>query len=176
MSLILIIDGYNLIRQSPAMREYDREDLEQGRTVLLHRLRAYRRIKQHPVTVVFDGWIHGGPWESKENTAGILVRFSRRGEQADDVIKRLAERHRDKAIVVTSDRSLGEACARQGCAVITAAEFEDRMEMAAYLEFKDMAAEEPETAAAFTKGTKKKGPSRRPPKAKRRRRKVLKKL
>ena len=56
MPLEIIIDGYNLIRQSSSLKRLDAQDLEQGREALLERLIAYRQVRGHPITVVFDGW------------------------------------------------------------------------------------------------------------------------
>ena len=40
----LIIDGYNLIRQSDVLRAHERRGLEAGRKALLHMLAGYRRV------------------------------------------------------------------------------------------------------------------------------------
>ncbi|MEN8246931.1 MAG: NYN domain-containing protein [Thermodesulfobacteriota bacterium] len=55
MAVHIIIDGYNLIRQSPELSYLDRQDLQQGREALLGMLAAYKKIKHHQITVVFDG-------------------------------------------------------------------------------------------------------------------------
>jgi len=88
MAFHLLIDGYNLIRQSPELRRFDKKGLEQGREMLLKELLAYQRMKKHAMTVVFDGWIEGHFSESHARVGGIAVIFSRRGEKADEVIKR----------------------------------------------------------------------------------------
>ncbi|MBU4288844.1 MAG: NYN domain-containing protein, partial [Proteobacteria bacterium] len=55
MSLHIIIDGYNLIRQSTTLSDLDRQDIQLGREALLNMLAAYKKIKRHRITVVFDG-------------------------------------------------------------------------------------------------------------------------
>ena len=60
MALHLIIDGYNIIRQSPELLSKESQDLRWGREALLEKLAAYRRLKKHPITVVFDGWLKPG--------------------------------------------------------------------------------------------------------------------
>ncbi|MBW2739271.1 MAG: NYN domain-containing protein, partial [Deltaproteobacteria bacterium] len=55
MSLHIIIDGYNLIRQSNTLSDLDRQDIQLGREALLNMLAAYKKIKRHKITVVFDG-------------------------------------------------------------------------------------------------------------------------
>ena len=176
MSLCLIIDGYNLIRQSTTLRNQDREDLDKGREALLRRLSAYKRVKQHRIMVVFDGWLHGGFSESRDLVAGISVRFSRRGEKADEVIKRLAAKEKENAVVVTSDRDLGYACSREGCEVVSSQDFETRLELALYGDINDATEMDGEFRKRKVGGTKKKGPSRRPSKAQRRQQRALKKL
>ncbi|HNR14083.1 MAG TPA: NYN domain-containing protein [Thermodesulfobacteriota bacterium] len=174
MALQLIIDGYNLIRQSAALREHDRESLEKGRGELLRKLASYQRIKRYHITVVFDGWIHGETSEGRDRVAGITVQFSRRGEKADVVIRRLASQYQDQAVVVTSDRDLGYACIQEGSEVVSSQEFEGRLELAAYQTLKEDTDAEVDNHTG--KKTGKKGPARRLPKAQRRHNQVLKKL
>jgi len=69
MGLHLIIDGYNLIRQSLELSELDARDLALGREALLARLAAYRRARPaHLVTVIFDGREAGDVKESHGNS------------------------------------------------------------------------------------------------------------
>ncbi|CAD7778116.1 MAG: YacP-like NYN domain protein [Candidatus Methanoperedenaceae archaeon GB50] len=51
----LVIDGYNVIRQSPVFKKAEQEGLEVGRETLIKYLEAYRKLKKHKITVVFDG-------------------------------------------------------------------------------------------------------------------------
>ncbi len=87
MSIHIIIDGYNLIRQSNSFSDLDRQDIQLGREALLDTLATYKRIKRHKITVVFDG-TNAPPFSQSENRIkGIKVKFSRRGELADSLIK-----------------------------------------------------------------------------------------
>ena len=67
----LIIDGYNLIRQSDVLRSHERQGLEAGRKALIRMLAGYRRVMGHRITVVFDGWLGGPPQEERDREAGI---------------------------------------------------------------------------------------------------------
>jgi len=159
----IIIDGYNLIRQSDSLRRYERLGLEKGRAELLRRLLAYRKLKGHRITVVFDGWIGGPLREERQQEAGIRIIYSRRGEKADEVIKRLARKGSgEELVVVTSDREIAEAVGRSGGVAIASPEFETRMilegEMALLSE-KGVSPEEEADEEAKRDG--KKGPSRR---------------
>ncbi|MBT8331067.1 MAG: NYN domain-containing protein, partial [Deltaproteobacteria bacterium] len=88
MSLHIIIDGYNLIRQSVSLSRLDEQDILLGREALVDRLAAYRKIKHHPVTVVFDGQNSPAFSQQHHRQKGISIRFSPKGISADEVIKR----------------------------------------------------------------------------------------
>ncbi len=169
MALHLIIDGYNLIRQSPRLQELDAQGLEAGREALLAILTNYRRARwPHKTTVVFDGWQGGALKESRERFQGMAIVFSRRGEKADEVIKRLLALERERAVVVTSDREIQDCAQRVGAAWVTAPEFERRLNLAGEL---PELADEPSP-----RRTQKKGAAHRLPKQQRRRQQRLKKL
>ncbi len=175
MGLHLIVDGYNLIRQSAAMSPMDQADLELGREGLLDRLAAYKRIKGHQITVVFDGASQYSTFDQRDHQKGIKVRFSRQGESADAVIKRMASREGEKAMVVTSDRELADFSSSRGAAVIDSLEFEKKMEMAAYMALKGVSPES-EEEPGWRPDTRKKGPGKKPPKRKRKNQKKISKL
>lgn len=126
----IVIDGYNVIRRSPTLAPIDRRDLEEGRNALLAALGAYRRLKAHRITVVFDGWDRGGTLGDSTMVAGVRVLFSRRGERADQVILRLVEKASAGSVVVTSDRDLAQEVGRKGAVVLSAEEFEERLNRA----------------------------------------------
>ncbi|MBM4287326.1 MAG: NYN domain-containing protein [Deltaproteobacteria bacterium] len=172
MAVHLIIDGYNLIRQSPELLAQEAQDLAWGREALLEKLAAYRRLKPHPITVVFDGWEGGEFMGNRDRFQGILILYSRRGEKADAVIKRLAEQERERALIVTSDREIADYALRQGAAVLCAAEFILRLEFA---ESGDLSEESDEMEDPGSR-TRKKGPAHRASKKIRRRRQRLKKI
>jgi len=158
----VIVDGYNLIRNSPHLSRIDREDLEAGRRELLRRLSEYRRRKGHQVLVVFDAAEAPYPSRRQERIGGVSVTFSRRGETADEVIKGLASAGREGVVVITSDRDLAAFAERQGSSAISVEEFERRI-----MSFPDSPGKEQEEPDYSPK--KKKGTARRLPKASRRR-------
>ncbi|UCD71711.1 MAG: NYN domain-containing protein [Syntrophobacterales bacterium] len=175
MATRLIVDGYNLIRQSPSLREVESRGLQMGRETLIRQLASYKRARGHEITVVFDGWHSGSLTESQQWQRGILVIYSKRDERADEVIKRMAKRFRQGAVVVTSDREVAYFVETVGATAVSSEEFEGRMGIAVITEAKGM---EPEEAGDDVrgKGTKKKGPARRPSKRRRRTIQRLKKL
>lgn len=175
MSVHIIIDGYNLIRRSPALSPLDREDLQLGREALVDMLSSYKRIKGHQITVVFDGKAEHFQSGNVYTEKGIKVRFSHHGETADTVIKRIAAREGSKALVVSSDHEVVDFSAARGAATLSIEGFEGKMEMAKMMDIKGLDAE-----AASGEGwrftTKKKGPGRRLSKKARQHRQKLKKL
>jgi len=120
----IIIDGYNLIRQSDTLRRYERFSLEEGRKALLHFMALYKRHKEHKVTVVFDGWEGGPAEEERDRQESIDIIYSRRGEKADDVIKRMVQKVGEEIVVVTSDRDIAGFVSRRGITAISSQDFE----------------------------------------------------
>jgi uncharacterized protein len=173
MSIHIIIDGYNLIRCSSSLSTLDQQDIQLGREALLDALSSYKRIKHHMITVVFDG-THAPPLsQHKDRVKGIKVKFSRSGETADTVIKRMAARDREKALVVSSDLDIVNFAASMGTATISSPAFEEKITMAVYMDTKG---EVEQNQGGWVPTTKKKGPSRRLSKRKRRNRIKIKKL
>jgi predicted RNA-binding protein with PIN domain len=173
MSLHIIIDGYNLIRNSPSLKELDRRDIQLGREALVDRLASYRKIKPHRITVVFDGISAPAFSSGKETVKGIQIVFSRQGQTADSVIKKMARKEREKAVVVSSDREIIASATSSRSATLSVEAFEDRLLMADYAALKG---DEDGNAGGWVPTTKKKGPSKRLSKSKRRNRKKIRKL
>jgi len=117
-----LIDGYNVIRRSPLLRERERESLEAGRRRLCELLGRVARVRGDQFTVVFDG-AGGG---ASTNLAGVRVIFSSARETADRVLVRMASTQ--GGAVVSSDREVLRAAARAGAVPITSEEFLARLE------------------------------------------------
>ena len=88
----LLVDGYNVIKNTPALLAAERrQSLAAARDALITLVRGKYRQTPHRVVVVFDG---DGPCETTHPIAkmprGQIV-FSQRGEKADAVIARLCE-------------------------------------------------------------------------------------
>jgi len=176
MAVHLIIDGYNLIGRSPVLRREEEVALELARGSLLERLRRYKRIRSHRITVVFDGASKSGTPPGHGQEKGIRVIFSGWNETADTVIKRMSEKERGKLTVVTSDRDLGRHAASCGAVVIDAEEFEGKLEMVLYLDTKGAEVDEENEGRQGGQDTRKKGPSKRLSKGERRKRQRLRKV
>jgi uncharacterized protein len=163
----IIVDGYNLIRQSDALRQYERTSLEAGRRALLRGLADYRRHRGHRITIVFDGWVGGSPLEERDRAGGMDIIYSRLGEKADEVIKRLVAAGSDEILVVTSDREIAAFAARRGKSSIDSREFAGKLDRLAAAPDADVPAEGEEENTDHPVAGKKKGPARRLSKQKR---------
>lgn len=73
--------------------------------------------------VVFDGWKAGAGTENASVRGGVKVIYSRLGEKADAVIKRLLSSERREWIVVSSDRDIAAHAWATGAVPIGAERF-----------------------------------------------------
>jgi predicted RNA-binding protein with PIN domain len=156
----IILDGYNVIRQSDTLRAWERHSLEEARNALLRSLAAYRRVKGHRITVVFDGWAGDSPLEERDRFGQVEVVYSRRGETADEVIKRMVRQSGEETVVVTSDRDVAAFADRHGASSVPSPEFE-RVLLGVDHEGRD-AAGQGEDRDGEERPAKGKGPSRKP--------------
>jgi uncharacterized protein len=95
----IIIDGYNVTGIL-------HKNMEKAREELLSQLAEYRKIREHDITVVFDGYKFGMSTQQMSYHGGVRVIFTRLGERADDVIKKTVSQERRGWIVVTADRDI----------------------------------------------------------------------
>ena len=173
--MYILVDGYNLIRQSDLLRRYERHSLEAGRRALMSKLSDYKRKKGHRITVVFDGWKSGSAEEERDRHENIEIIYSRHGERADDVIKRITDQTAEETIVVSSDREIASYVTRQGKTALSSLEFEAIMNSAISPSFSGIYEQEGEESREVRK-RKKKGPARRLPRTKRQAQTKIKKL
>lgn len=172
--MILIIDGYNLLHSGRTLVKLNSVELQWERERLVEKLSAYRQAKSCGVMAVFDGWQGGWPTEKREKQKGIELIFSRIGEKADEVIKRLIREKGSGAVVVTSDREIARYASRLSVPVIPSERFLEKLENVADQKVKKE--ERGPEEEGEERGSKKKGPSRRPSKKEKRLKLALKKL
>lgn len=91
--------------------------------MLIDSLIEYRKKKGHDITVVFDGWKTGEAQENHLVIGGIKVIYSRIGEKADFIIKRIISCERREWIVVTSDRDISNHAWSLGSIPVPAGDF-----------------------------------------------------
>jgi predicted RNA-binding protein with PIN domain len=162
----IIIDGYNLIRQSDALRRCERFSLEAGRNALIQKVSLYKKRKGHQVTIVFDGWENGSAMEERDRREGIDIIYSRRGEKADDVIKRMVEKRKEEMVVVTSDGNIAAFVSHRGGTAVSSPDFEALMDriattMPASYGLTEPDSKDRENDEENRENQKTKGPSRR---------------
>ena len=167
----LIIDGYNLLHSGRSQISLSPMELQWQRDRLIDQLSTYGRMRRLEVIVIFDGWQGGWTTEKKERRKGIELIFSKLGEKADDVIKRLVREKGSGAMVVTSDRDVSRFVERMAVPVIPSDQFQKKMEGVTHTMAKGY--EEDDEGGKREKG---KGPSRRLSKKARRAKAALKKL
>lgn len=164
----LVIDGYNLIHN--CLELLTAHEQGQGRAALAAALRLYRQKKSHRVTVVFDG----GPEHqtTRATLDGVPVVYAGGERSADEVIVEMARQGGPGLTVVTCDRALADSCRRLGAGVVEADTFAGRLMATAQGGAGEAAGDD----EGWNFSTRKKGPSRREPKARRRQSRRLEKL
>lgn len=161
MATRIFIDGYNMLWASDTHRPEAIRNFEHSREELIARIAASPRLKRHKVTLVFDAHKSGGSEGSSEKVKGIKVRFTRGGQQADDVLKEMAKQYSSGAIIISSDREVARYAEKKGCGVIGSHEFDRLLDEPVYEGEFDEEEDSPNN-------NDKKGPARRDPKARRR--------
>lgn len=172
----ILIDGYNLIRQSNIFRCYEKQSLEAGRNALIASLSSYKKRRRHKITVVFDGWESGSAQEERNFQSGINIIYSSRGEKADEVIKRMTAKIDEEIIVVSSDREISSFATRRGKTAISSPEFEMIMTKIINGPQTIESEEEKDEEDEYSRPFKKKGPAHRLPRAQRNAQTRIKKL
>ncbi len=132
---VLLVDGYNVIRECPRYRSLVDEDLSdpvlhdvyvRARTALLADAAAFAQGSYESTTVVFDGFGNPDPERPPRRTAGLAVVFSPAGVEADAVIERLAAEARAsgcEVTVVTSDAGVQSTVFADGVARLSSRMF-----------------------------------------------------
>ncbi len=115
-----LIDGHNLIAQTPGLSLDDPDD--EARLVLA--LRRFSARKRQKITVVFDHGMPGG-WSRDLSTGPVQVVFAGSHTNADRVI---IERIREAKVptnikVVSSDNEIRRAAQARRCEAISSQDF-----------------------------------------------------
>jgi predicted RNA-binding protein with PIN domain len=158
MSIHIIIDGYNLIRHSKRLSILDLQDIQLGRDTLVDMLAAYKKVKSHRITVVFDGTAAPLFSHRRKRHKGISIIFSHEGESADAVIKKMARKERQRALVVSSDQDIVQSAAASGAATVSTHDFENKLTMSMNMNGLQF---DRDDCNGWRPTTKKKGPGRR---------------
>lgn len=105
--MIILIDGYNLLKQRFAGTYVDERLVAQ----FIHQLSAYRKKRGHSIVVVFDGGTM--PWPEQKRKHDIMIVYAGHKRTADDYIKNyISEHHNSDLLLVSSDRELNNWASR----------------------------------------------------------------
>jgi uncharacterized protein len=105
--------------------------------MLIDSLIEYRKRTGHEITVVFDGWRSGQGQENRSVLGGVKIVYSRLGEKADNVIKRIISSEKKEYIVVTSDREIADHAWASGSIPVPSDEFLHSFGKSPYLSDKE---------------------------------------
>ncbi len=114
---LVIVDGYNLVLRSPALRPGEGRTLRESRDKLVNLLSWVVGAGDARFIVVFDGAEGGG---GPTGGGRVEVRYSRPPEKADDLIRRLVEERVSpgtRVTVVTSDLEVARHARAMGADV-----------------------------------------------------------
>jgi predicted RNA-binding protein with PIN domain len=124
-----LVDGYNLIKCVPVFSEVQNRSLEAARKNLETALAAYARCTNEQIAIYYDGDPQvEHPDHQRRGDMDIF--FSRRPQQADDLIKRVLEqRHGTRDLrVISSDREIQRFAKRHKIAFTNSQAFADEVE------------------------------------------------
>ena len=123
----VIVDGYNVIRRTPALNALFHKQLAQSRDALAARCAAWRQARRDvaEVLIVFDGRAAVADLLSTPGGAGVRAIFTPRSETAD---QRIAELVRESGaarqlIVVSDDAEVVRQARACGAQVLAVREF-----------------------------------------------------
>jgi len=94
--MILLIDGYNLIKQVILKKTVSDDE----RAHFIKQLGKYAKLKGHKIIIVFDGGAYDRPTKDKEQ--GVYVVYAGAQATADDYIKNYLKDHRFADILLIS--------------------------------------------------------------------------
>jgi predicted RNA-binding protein with PIN domain len=129
--LLVIVDGYNVLRSSSRTAWFTGENLRAERERFVARLKKYQSGRQDKIIVVFDGAQVDTNELATGSLSGVKVIFSHRGQTADEVIKSIVEQNTNPKdiIVVSSDRDVVGFARSLGASVTGARSLADKLEL-----------------------------------------------
>ncbi len=116
----ILIDGYNLIGIAHG-------NLDKARRELIQDLQKYAKIRQHDITLVFDGWKSGLQDQTRTRLGHVTIIYTRLRETADVVIRKMLTPTAKPWIVISSDREISDFAAKKDFAAVKSDEFEEKL-------------------------------------------------
>lgn len=117
-SMILLVDGYNVLKSQLASKYADEHD----RHRFIQQLIKFANRKNNRLIIVFDGGSH--PWDLSEPYGEHDVMYSGYKQTADVVLRKLIARYRGyDVMVISSDREVVRYAKHHGLTPLSAQEF-----------------------------------------------------
>jgi predicted RNA-binding protein with PIN domain len=126
----VLVDGYNVIKNNLMFRTLETKSLAEARLLLIRQLQNRYRHTTYRVIVVFDG---DGKHEQVSHEEHIRIIYSRYGETADSVIKRLSAEARSAGRLVqmySDDEDIRQTVADHGGTIQTTGHLMKQMQSA----------------------------------------------
>jgi len=111
---MILIDGYNVIKNTPELQAVERQSLAAARDALVRKLIAKYRHTPHQVVVIFDAQ---RPRRTEEHVQRIKVIYTCQGESADMVIAHMAREgtgQQQTVVVASNDQEVRSAVVDAG--------------------------------------------------------------
>ena len=161
MAWHFIIDGYNLMKTDPELAMFMRHGLEYARESVIKRVDNAPGLKNaRSITIVFDGHQGGQDVETRQRRGRLVIVYSRLGETADDVIKRLVLTYasEQEVKVISRDWELKDAAREAGQ---SSGNIKRRQSLH---KSRQQSTVQEDHGAGWNNSTKKRGPAKRSPK------------
>ena len=127
MSWIVLVDGYNVLKNWPQFAKELDAQFDLARNRLIRMIGDFAVFQGHQVIVVFDAPRQNLHRATSNKQEGVEVVFTKREQTADDYIVQWVKEYKGEEFVevVTSDQALSYTVQRLGAEVRTTFEFSD---------------------------------------------------
>ena len=128
----MLVDGYNIIYDWEELRSHVKDNLDGARGVLMDILCNYQAIRKIHLMVVFDAYKVKGNVTTVSDYKNIKVVYTKEAETADQYIEKFAHENAKKyRITVATSDGLEQVIIRsQGCALLSARDLKEEIELA----------------------------------------------
>lgn len=119
-----LIDGYNLGHKIPQVKQFlNQQDFAAAIETIIQVVQQRLNTRKNRVIIVFDG--KKGIFEQPSFATTIEIKFSRKPQEADDVIRQFLRKTSDTSdtVVISSDRAIINSAKDLGARSVTSEEF-----------------------------------------------------
>lgn len=119
-----LIDGYNLGHKIPQVKQFlNQQNFAAAIEAIIQAVQQRLNSRKNRVIIVFDG--KRGVFASPAGITSIEIKFSRKPQEADDVIRQYLRRAKDTSdiVVISSDRAIINSARDLGAQALTSEEF-----------------------------------------------------